>query len=70
MQCLPLSESVPADAVDFAVGIMPSGIAFINNRVVTMTDASQVLCPPGWDILFDGSIVMIVHDATLEVENA
>lgn len=69
MKQLPLTEPVPENAVDFAVGIMPAGIAFIHNRVVTMQDGDQVLCPPGWDILFDGSVVMIVH-TDLEVENA
>jgi len=69
MMQLPLSEPISADATDLAVGIMPSGIAFINNRIVTMTDASQVMCPPGWDILFDGTIVMIVQTNS-EVLNA
>ena len=69
MMQLSLSDPIPAGAADLAVGIMPSGIAFINNRVVTMTDASQVMCPPGWDILFDGTIVMIVQTDS-EVLNA
>ena len=69
MMQLSLSDPIPADADDLAVGIIPSGIAFINNRVVTMTDASQVMCPPGWDILFDGTIVMIVQTDS-EVLNA
>lgn len=70
MKLLPLSEPIPAAAVDFAVGIVPSGVAWIRNKVITLTNGDQVLCPPGWDILFDGQVIMIVYDATLEVENA
>ena len=70
MQVLPLSEPVPADATDFAVGIQVSGVACVNNRVITLLDGDQVLCPPGWDILFDGQILMLVYDTNSEVINA
>lgn len=70
MRIVEFDEPTPADAVDLAIGVRRESVACINNRVITTLDAGQVLCPPGWDILFDGVLLMIVYDETSEVENA
>ena len=70
MQVVSPTEAIPHDATDFAVGVYRENVAFVTNRVITLTDGDQVLCPPGWDILFDGHTLMLVYDENSEVENA
>lgn len=70
MQVVSSTEPIPQDATDFAVGVYRENVAFVTNRVITLTDGDQVLCPSGWDILFDGHILMLVYDENSEVENA
>ena len=73
MQILPLSEPVPADATDFALGIVAANIAWMTNRVIVLDNANMVAIPPGWEAaLADDGVVIIYfnHQAVPEVCNA
>lgn len=70
MIALPMNTPLPPDATDLALGIPREHVAFITNRVVTLRDGDQVMCPNGWDLFFDGHIVMLVYNNNSEVENA